>query len=328
MFDALTKTKKKKETAYGLKEQKKPEAVTPPKTDEKAEAVAKPSFSYDPNADQNYLNAIGALEKVQKNKPLFENSFDEQLTDLYDRIVNREKFAYNVDDDALYQQFAADYTRRGEMAMQDTMGKAASLTGGYANSYAQTVGQQAYQAHLTELNNIIPDLYGQALDRYTNEGNDLMNKYALTKAQADDEYAKYTDEYTQWEKDVATAQTNVDKAYDQGYTKFWNEKEAQNAEYEKIMGLVASGYKPSKNELVNAGLNEDQAEFVKTTVEANQTASQSPTSFGEFSPKDFVAQMSEAFTLEDKAMAEALVVAAGYSDAAWEVYHLFFGEKK
>jgi hypothetical protein len=31
------------------------------------------------------------------------------------------------------------------MAMMDTMGKAAGLTGGYGSPYAQQVGQQAYQ---------------------------------------------------------------------------------------------------------------------------------------------------------------------------------------
>lgn len=50
--------------------------------------------------------------------------------------------------------------------MQDTMGQAAALTGGYGNSYAQGVGQQAYQGYLQQLNDNVPQLQAQALQTY------------------------------------------------------------------------------------------------------------------------------------------------------------------
>ena len=59
------------------------------------------------------------------------------------------------------------------------MGQAAAMTGGYGNSYAQSVGQQAYNAQLDKLNDVIPELYQLAYDKYANEGQDLYNKYSL-----------------------------------------------------------------------------------------------------------------------------------------------------
>ena len=50
--------------------------------------------------------------------------------------LNREDFQYDVNADALYQQYKDRYVELGKDAMEDTMGQAAALTGGYGSSYA------------------------------------------------------------------------------------------------------------------------------------------------------------------------------------------------
>ena len=92
-----------------------------------------------------------------------------------DAILNRKKFSYDLNGDALYQQYKDNYINQGKMAMMDTMGQASAMTGGYGNSYAATVGNQAYQASLQNLNNVIPQLYQLALDSYKTEGDRLNN---------------------------------------------------------------------------------------------------------------------------------------------------------
>ena len=72
-----------------------------------------------------------------------------------------------MNSDALYQQYRDLYTQQGQMAMMDTMGQAAAMTGGYGNSYAQTAGQQMYNQYLGKLNEVVPELYQQAYNRYT-----------------------------------------------------------------------------------------------------------------------------------------------------------------
>ena len=56
------------------------------------------------------------------------------------------------------------------------MGKAAALTGGYGNTYAQTAGQQSYEAYMQQLGSVIPELYDRAYDRYTAEGEALYKE--------------------------------------------------------------------------------------------------------------------------------------------------------
>lgn len=111
-----------------------------------------------------------------------------------DALKNREKFSYDVNGDALYQQYKDSYINQGKQAMMDVMGKASAMTGGYGNSYAQTVGQQTYQGYLQGLNDKAPELYQLALDRYNTEGQDLINGYTLEKEKFDTAYNLYNNE--------------------------------------------------------------------------------------------------------------------------------------
>ena len=81
------------------------------------------------------------------------------------------------------------------MAMQDAMGQAAALTGGYGNSYAASVGNQAYQQSLQQLNDVIPELYQLAYSKYKQEGQDMLNAMGLLEGDRAFDYGMYTDEY-------------------------------------------------------------------------------------------------------------------------------------
>jgi hypothetical protein len=112
-------------------------------------------------------------------------------------------FKYDLNGDALYQQYKDKYTQQGKLAMADAMGQASALTGGYGNSYAATVGNQAYQAYLGQLNDVIPELYQLAYDQDRNKKNDVLAEIALLKGERDyhnavedDKYNKLLDEYT------------------------------------------------------------------------------------------------------------------------------------
>lgn len=173
--------------------------------------------AFNPQQDQAYLQAIATLQQVQKAMPTYKDSFSAQLQDVYNQIVKRDKFSYDVNSDALYQQYKDQYVQQGKMAMQDTMGQAAALTGGYGSSYAQGVGQQAYQGYLQQLNDKVPELYDRALAQYIQEGQDFLNQYAMLGDMSDDEYMKYRDSMSDYYTKLAMAKDDVDTAYNRGY---------------------------------------------------------------------------------------------------------------
>lgn len=166
----------------------------------------------------------------------FQFSFQNNLDDVINKIQNREKFSYDLNGDALYQQYKNQYITQGQQAMMDTMGQAAALTGGYGNSYAQSVGQQTYQGYLQELNNKVPELYQLALDQYNREGEDLYNQYSLYADRENTEYGKYRDTVSDYntERGYLTDQYNTERDFD--YGKYTDER---NYAYQVARDAVA-----------------------------------------------------------------------------------------
>ena len=70
---------------------------------------------------------------------------------LLQELLDTPNFTFDLNADALYQQYRNSYMRQGREAAGDAFGKAASLTGGYANSYAQTVAAQTYDSYMLAL---------------------------------------------------------------------------------------------------------------------------------------------------------------------------------
>ena len=161
-------------------------------------------------------------------KPTFESQWQDSLNEAMDKILNREKFSYDLNGDALYQQYKNQYMTQGKQAMMDTMGVASSMTGGYGNSYAQTAGQQTYQGYLSGLNDKIPELYQMARDAYDSDTNELYKQYALYSDRDDVDYGRYRDEVGdyQWDtefneaiKRFLTTATPEQRAYYEAYGK-------------------------------------------------------------------------------------------------------------
>lgn len=139
------------------------------------------------------------LKEYETNRPAeYTSSWQDQIDSLLGQITERKPFRYDFASDALYQQYADNYQRMGKLAMQDTMGQAAALTGGYDNTYAQTAGQQMYNQYMQDLNSIIPELQQNAYGMYADEGDRLAQLLAVYQGLEDTDYGRYTDQYNQW----------------------------------------------------------------------------------------------------------------------------------
>ena len=218
-------------------------------------------YTYDPNTNHAYLDALEALKKAQENMPQYSGKWDEQLQAIYDQIVNRKDFTYDLNSDALYQQYKDQYAQMGQMAMMDTMGQASAMTGGYGNSYAQGVGQQAYQGYLQQLNDKVPELYGIALDQYNQEGQDLLNQYSMIGDLAGDEYAKYQDAMNQYWNQLNYQKQLADQEYERGFNEWQTQYNVQQDAYNKLVSLITTtGYNPSADDLAKAGMSQSEAD--------------------------------------------------------------------
>lgn len=140
------------------------------------------------------LSAEKNLENWEQNKPESYNSkYSQEIENVLNSILNREKFSYNINADPLYNQYREEYVKNGKKAMLDTIANATALTGGYANSYAVSAGNQSYNDYLNNLNEIVLDLYDRAYSVYQDEDELNLEKLGVLNDLDKSDYEKYSD---------------------------------------------------------------------------------------------------------------------------------------
>ena len=240
-----------------------------------ATTPADTGFKYDAYQPSDAVTQAQALLQQQTaNKPgAYNSAWQGQLHDVIGQILNRDKFSYDLNADALYQQYANQYINQGRMAMMDTMGQAAAMTGGYGNSYAQSVGQQAYQDHLQQLNDKIPDLYQLALAKYQMEGDALYDQYAMLGAQEEQDYGRYRDEVSDWGAELERLQNqyNAEREYD--YSKWADGRDFAYGQYSDDR---AYDYQIGRDQVADEQWQKEYEEAIRQFNFANK--------LGEFAP--------------------------------------------
>lgn len=124
------------------------------------------------SAVNNYRNERdNALKKAQA---MGDFSYESQYKDKIEGLLNNAEnmkfnFNYSLTDDPAYQTYRDQYVHNGQMAAQNAAAEAAAQTGGYGSTAATAASQQAYNESLTQLNQIVPDLYNAAYNRQWNE---------------------------------------------------------------------------------------------------------------------------------------------------------------
>ena len=252
-----------------------------------AKASEKPfsygDFSYGGYQESETVKqASAALDAVLAAQPgAYQSKWADQVNSIIDKILNRESFNYNFNEDPLYWQYADQYTRKGKLAMQDTMGQAAALTGGYGNSYASTAGNQAYQEYLSQLNEVIPELRRMALDEYNMEGQELYNQYGLLSDQEAQDYGRYMDSYNQWlsERDYASGRYDSERNFD--YGKYADDRNFAYGKYSDDRNLAYNDYlnaielaKWQETDEYNKYLNDRNFEYGKYSEDRNMAYDQ------------------------------------------------------
>lgn len=207
------------------------------------------------------VNQAQAAAGAQQQKPTYAGSFDQQLDDLYKQITERGPFTYDAKEDPLYQAYKDQYIQGGKLAMKDTMGQAAALTGGYGSTYGQQVGQQTYDAYLKDFGAVIPELYGMAYDQYKDKGDELLTQYGLLGDRRNAEYNRYRDAMSDWNYQQELQRQQEERDYNRQMAEQAAAESRQQQAYANLTALIrASGYNPTDAELQAAGLTREAAQ--------------------------------------------------------------------
>ena len=230
-----------------------------------------------------------AQEYLNQQLGSFQSQYGPQIADLLRQLQNRPAFEYDVNTDPLYLQLRDIWKQDGLMAMEDTMGQAAQLTGGYGNSHAQMAGQQVYNNYLRQVNEMVPELKEAARADYDADTDVLLRNLGLLMEQDSTDYARYMDELNrqyqmdrdalsderydrEWEYQQGRDQL-ADQRYEDelAYGREQDQYARQQQSYDRLLELIiATGYKPTAEELAAAGMTEAEAKAWLGYYTANQ----------------------------------------------------------
>lgn len=180
--------------------------------------------------------------------------YKDQMQGYMQRIENRQPFKFDLNNDALYQQYRDQYTRLGKAAMEDTMGQAAGLTGGYGSTYAENAGQQAYHAYLDRLNDVVPDIYAQQRAAYDAETNELFNRWQA----ANSAYG------TAYQHELAQNQMDYERAWNEDARAYERERDAREQAQAELNSILAAGGTPPDSLIAASGYSSDYINAMKT----------------------------------------------------------------
>lgn len=192
------------------------------------------------------------------------NGWYQQMQAIWDKINNREPFDFQADKDGLMRQFRDIYTRNGQRAMEDTMGKAAGLTGGYGSSYAESVGQQQYNEYMQQLNDRALDIYDRQRSAYDQETQDLFDRYSIAMQQ-------YGRDYDEGRDRLSDERYGDELDYQRQQDEYSKQQTAQADARDLALMMIQTGSVPDDEMLTAAGIDKAYAQQMASWYKAQST---------------------------------------------------------
>ncbi len=152
--------------------------------------TGKPVYTQSDEVKNAYSKLV---EKESEDVPEYVSKYGDRIEKLLSGLENRESFEYDFLSDPLYRNYRDNYVANGRRAAKEAAANAATLTGGYGNSYGTAASSEAYGRYMTELSGLIPSLYEAALKRYDSEGEAMLERLGLLRELEGDDYSKYRD---------------------------------------------------------------------------------------------------------------------------------------
>ena len=164
-----------------------------------------------------------ALSSDARKPGDYTSQWEKQLDAAMDKILNREAFSYNLNGDALYRQYRDQAVRGGRLAMQDTLGQAAAMTGGFGSSYGQTAAQQSYRQHMDDLSDKAAALYDKAREDYDRQRETDKENYQMLLQRENSSQNQYKQALAAWQEENNRLWDRYDKTYSSDYGAYRDE---------------------------------------------------------------------------------------------------------
>ena len=277
--------------------------------------------------------AVNKNEKETETKaPKYSSNYTSAIKDNLTKVMSNGRFSYNADNDKLFGQYKDSYEKAGQKAMEDTVGNASLLTGGYANSYAVTAGQQAYNEYMQKLSDKIPELEQRAYERYRDDEDSAYRRLGTLMELENTGYGRYRDEvgdynanrqfeYNKSKDEIA--QKNRDQEFER--EKFESDRKYARDVYENDRDYARSVSDSDRK--YARDVYESDRDYAKSVTDSNRSYELKKNASGDkesesdkFSPQDayeFISKYNDKI-YSDEEFCEALFQMYGDKDGFYE----------
>jgi len=267
--------------------------------------------------------AVNKNEKETGTKaPKYSSNYTSAIKDNLTNVLSKNRFSYDPDSDKLFGQYKDSYEKAGQKAMEDTVGNASLLTGGYANSYAVTAGQQAYNEYMSKLSDKIPELEQRAYERYRDDEDSAYRRLGTLMELENTDYGRYRDEVGDYN---ANRQFEYNKSKDDREQKNRDE-EFQRAKYESDRKYARDVYESDRD--YARSVSDSDRKYARDVYESdrdyeykkNSQTGNNTEDNGKFSPSDayeFISKYNDKI-YSDEEFCEALFQMYGDKDGFYE----------
>ena len=123
----------------------------------------------------------------------YESKYGGLIDEAAKKILNGEKFSYDIAADPVYASLREKAERNRRRAIDNAAASAAALTGGYGNSYGVTSAEAASAKIYDNLNGVIPSLLDAAYKRWQGERDAERDRLKALMSLEDSDYGRYRD---------------------------------------------------------------------------------------------------------------------------------------
>lgn len=119
------------------------------------------------------------------------NTYADQLEAAVANVGKPYQYDWNADQ--LYQDYKKGYMTEAQKAKNNVINAGKTLTGGYPDTYVDSVAQQQYSNYMTEINRLAPAFENLAYSQQMMENQDALKQAAMLADLSNTEYARYRD---------------------------------------------------------------------------------------------------------------------------------------
>lgn len=267
----LTETKPERTYEIGYEEGKSAAEEAAARAAEAQSASAGGSTAsptYKPETTTGAGAAAGSVTDAAEKKQVMAD-------DVLDKLLNGDKFRYDVSADPTFQSLMAIATKNANKARADTMAHASAMTGGYGNTYALAAADRAAAAERQAALDKAPELEQAAYNRYLNDRADLKDQYSILAAReaAANEEAWRNKEWEHTLEREAVEDAREDRKFEETVRQFDLSRADQREQFAATLGLDYAKFEENRRQFgITYAL--DQAKFEHDAYMDEVSASQ------------------------------------------------------